>query len=182
MNNDDWREFIQGNNHSLSRLYEPYFQPLLFVALKYVRNTEIAQDITSELFLSLLETDVRTRNEKWGEIKNVKAFLSTIINCRAIDYIKIEQNRKHIIQNKHLQNQTTNDSINDDLEQLSYCINKLTSEEQKIIKLHLSGYKNQEIAQNQTYTEKTIRNKLSLSRKKLIYLWNNLIFILLWQL
>jgi RNA polymerase sigma-70 factor (ECF subfamily) len=177
-----WDAFIQGDNESLALLYTPYFEILLFTALKYVKNKEIAQDITSELFTSLLETDITTRQTKWNQIRDIQAFLSTIIKCRALDHLKQEKNRQRL-RNEHL---TSNNEINekqkDELEHLNICILQLPLEEQKLIKLHLAGYKNEEIAEKQNYSEKTVRNKLSLSRKKLIYLWKNLILILLWQL
>ena len=182
LHNENWQEFIGGNNHSLSKLYEPYFQSLLFIALKYVRNKDVAQDITSELFLTLLDSDVETRNEKWGQIKDVKAFLTTIIKCRALDYLKIQQNRSRILENQQFNNTLVHESLNEDLEHLKICINKLPLDEQELLKLHLFGYKNLEIAENLNRSEKTVRNKLSASRKKLIYLWNNLIFVLLCQL
>jgi len=58
----------------------------------------------------------------------------------------------------------------------------LPLKEQQLLQLHLAGYNNEEIAERKNYYEKTVRNKLSLTRKKLIYLWKNLILILLWQL
>ena len=94
-----WEEFIQGNNAALTFVYEPLFQPLLFVALKYVRNSEVAQDITSELFTSLLETDIIIRQTKWSQIRDISAFLSTIIKCRALDHLKLVKNRQRLNEN-----------------------------------------------------------------------------------
>ena len=182
MEDNHWIEFLQGNNQALSKVYETYFQPLLFVALKYVRNTEVAQDITGELFTILLETDVQIRQEKWSQIRDVKAFLSTIIKCRALDHLKIQQNRNRILVNTPEFHTHSHEQYNDELVHLTTCIERLPTDEQALIQLHLSGYKNQEIAENLSYSEKTVRNKLSASRKKLIYLWKNLIILLLWQL
>ena len=72
---EHWEDFIHGNNAALTFVYEPLFEPLLFVALKYVRNTEVAQDITSDLFTSLLETDITVRQTKWSQIRDIQAFL-----------------------------------------------------------------------------------------------------------
>ncbi len=182
MHKKHWEEFIAGNNAALTFVYEPLFQPLLFVALKYVRNTEVAQDITSELFTSLLETDITIRQSKWSQIRDIPAFLSTIIKCRALDHLKQEKNRQRLL-NKNLTNTSfTDEKRKEELAYLHVCIVQLPLEEQELVALHLAGYKNEEIAEKQNYSEKTVRNKLSLSRKKLIYLWKNLILILLWQL
>ena len=182
MHKKHWEEFIAGNNAALTFVYEPLFQPLLFVALKYVRNTEVAQDITSELFTSLLESDIADRQSKWGQIRDIQAFLSTIIKCRALDHIKVEQNRRRLCDENLTNPIFTDEKRKEELAHLNVCILQLSLEEQKLVQLHLAGYKNDEIAEKQNYSEKTVRNKLSLSRKKLIYLWKNLILILVWQL
>ena len=179
---EHWEDFIHGNNAALTFVYEPLFEPLLFVALKYVRNTEVAQDITSELFTSLLETDITVRQTKWSQIRDIQAFLSTIIKCRAIDHIRQEKNRHRL----RLENLTTPhytyEKRKEELDHLNICILKLPLEEQQLLQLHLAGYNNEEIAERKNYNEKTVRNKLSLTRKKLNYLWKNLILILLWQI
>jgi DNA-directed RNA polymerase specialized sigma24 family protein len=41
----------------------------------------------------------------------------------------------------------------------------------------LDGFKNEEIAQKQNLTEKTVRNKLSISRKKMEKVLKSFIFI-----
>jgi RNA polymerase sigma factor (sigma-70 family) len=177
-----WEAFINGDNESLTALYSPYFESLFFTALKYVKNIESAQDITSELFTSLLETDITIRQTKWNQIRDIQAFLSTIIKYRALDHIKQAKNRDRIRNENLVTNFYTDEKQKEELAHLRACIQRLTEEEQNLIQLHIEGYKNDEIAQKQNYSEKTVRNKLSLSRKKLIYLWKNLILILLWQL
>ena len=39
-----------------------------------------------------------------------------------------------------------------------------------------------QIGEKFNYSEKTVRNKLSLSRKKLVYFWKNLILLVLWKI
>jgi RNA polymerase sigma factor (sigma-70 family) len=179
---EHWEDFIHGNNAALTFVYEPLFEPLLFVALKYVRNTEVAQDITSDLFTSLLETEIAVRKTKWSQIRDIQAFLSTIIKCRAIDHIRQEKNRQRL-RNENLTTPFYTDvKQKEELDHLNVCILKLPIEEQQLLQLHLAGYNNEEIAERKNYNEKTVRNKLSLTRKKLNYLWKNLILILLWQI
>ena len=179
---EHWEKFIHGENEALSQIYEPLFQPLLLLAVKYVKNPETARDITSELFASLLETDPPTRLSKWSQIRDIKSFLSTIIKCRTIDHIRTQQSRLRLLRkNETLQHQLTSDKTTE-LEHLKMCINALSIEEKQLMELHLAGFKNEEIAEQKNYTEKTIRNKLSASRKKLIYLWKNLILAVLCQL
>jgi DNA-directed RNA polymerase specialized sigma24 family protein len=47
-------------------------------------------------------------------------------------------------------------------------LNELPDQEKEIIGLHLDGFNNHELADLFHLSEKTIRNKLSLSRKKML--------------
>jgi RNA polymerase sigma-70 factor (ECF subfamily) len=53
----------------------------------------------------------------------------------------------------------------------------LSPKEQEIFQLHLDGYKNEEIAEKQKLTEKTVRNKLSISRKKMEKVLKSFLFL-----
>jgi len=179
---EHWEKFIHGENEALSHIYEPLFQPLLFLAIKYTKNPEIARDLTGELFASLLETEPPTRISKWSQIRDIKSFLSTIIKCRAIDHVRSQQTRIRLLRQNETWQHQLNSDLTTELEHLRMCINALSVEEQQVMELHLAGFKNEEIAEQKNYTEKTIRNKLSASRKKLIYIWKNLILVVLCQL
>lgn len=173
---EKWKEFIKGNDLALASLYEALFQPLLFISVKYTRDLEISRDLISELFTTLLETSIEDRVTKWQEVREIKAFLTIIIRNKSIDAIRTKTNRDKL-GNDWIKNQATKteiEYIND--EYTDQCISLLNDDEKQLILLHLEGYKNQEISEKFNYSEKTIRNKLSLSRKKLVYIWKNLIF------
>ena len=179
---DKWSEFVKGNNIALAGLYETLFQPLLFISLKYTHDSEISNDIISELFTTLLESSLEDRSTKWKEVREVKAFLTVIIKNKSIDAIRIKTNRDKL-GNDWIKNQTTKIEIAYIYEEFTeQCISHLNEKEKQLILLHLDGYKNQEIGEKFNYSEKTVRNKLSLSRKKLVYFWKNLILIVLWKI
>jgi DNA-directed RNA polymerase specialized sigma24 family protein len=75
---------------------------------------------------------------------------------------------------------TTNYSSQELNEELYYVIQQLPLKEQELIQLHLSGYKNDEIAIMHQQSEKSVRNRLSESRNKLRILWKkNYLWIVL---
>ena len=179
---EKWIEFVNGNNLSLVNLYNDIFQNLLFVSVKYTRDLEISRDIVSELFVSLLETSLEDRTEKWLEVREISAFLTIIIKNKSIDAIRTKNNQDKLRTN-WIKKQTTKTEIEFINEEFTdQCISHLNDIEKKLILLHIEGYKNQEIGEKFNFSEKTVRNKLSLSRKKLVYFWKNLILLIIWKI
>jgi RNA polymerase sigma factor (sigma-70 family) len=179
---EKWIEFINGNDLALARLYEDLFQPLLFVSIKYTHDLEISRDIISELFTTLLETSLEDRSVKWKEVREIKAFLIILIRNKSIDAIRTRTNRSKLC-NDWIKNQKTETEIGYIIEEYTeQCLSHLNKDEKSLILLHLEGYKNQEIGKKFNYSEKTVRNKLSLSRKKLVYIWKNLIILIVWKI
>jgi RNA polymerase sigma factor (sigma-70 family) len=176
-----WKQYIEGDNQILGELYRPMFRKLFFVAFKYTQNEDTSFDLVQDLFTTLLHTPVTERTDKWKDIQNVEGFLVVLIKCKALDRLKVTRNRTRILNEKHLKESPfQTDSINDDLEQLDKIISMLTTKEQTIIRLHLEGYKNAEIAEEQNISEKSIRNRLSESRNKIKLLWKrSYIFIVI---
>jgi RNA polymerase sigma factor (sigma-70 family) len=167
-----WQQYIEGDNQKLGELYLPMFRKLYFVAFKYTQNEDTSSDLVQDLFTSLLDTPIYERKDKWNDIHNIEGFLIILIKCKALDWLKVTRNRTRILNEKHLKESPfQTDSVNDDLEQLDKIISMLTPKEQTIIRLHLEGYKNAEIAEEQNISEKSIRNRLSESRNKLKILW-----------
>ncbi len=179
---EKWNEFIEGNNLALASLYETLFQPLLFISIKYTRDLEISRDLISELFTTLLETSISDRATKWQEVRELKAFLTIIIKNKSIDAVRTKTNRDKL-GNDWIKNQATKTEIKFINEEYTdRCISLLNDDEKELILLHLEGYKNKEIGEKFNYSEKTVRNKLSLSRKKLVYIWKNLIILIVWKI
>jgi RNA polymerase sigma factor (sigma-70 family) len=66
------------------------------------------------------------------------------------------------------------DEKTDIINHLEYCLNELSDEERKLINLHIVGFNNHEIGEKLQISEKTVRNKLSSSRKRIIKLWHQI--------
>lgn len=169
-----WSEYVNGNNFALGKLYASVFESLVFRAIYYTKNPETARDIVSELFVSLIELKPNDRKNRWSETKNVEALLLAITRNKCLDYLKINTGRIRI-----LKRQASTDLIDwqiemDIIKHLKQCLDGLREDERKLMNLHLQGYSNQEIGEKLKIAEKTVRNKLSLSRKRIIKFWHQL--------
>ena len=167
-----WNRFLRGDNEALGELYSDLFEPLVFVSFYYVKNNETARDIVSNLFVSLLVTSVEVRNEKWKSVNKLQAYLATAVKNKSIDYLRSVKNQSEILQLVR-GNSSEEMSLfsNESLDQLS-------NQESKLFQLHLDGYKNEEIADHFTISEKTVRNKLSLTRKKMAAYFKTILFFI----
>lgn len=177
----NWNKYIEGDNSALEELYEDLFQPLLFISIKYTKNIELSRDIVSDIFLFLLEATYIDRQTKWKQVREIDAFLKVIVKNKSIDSVRVNSNRKKIEKDLSFQSNNNSDLEYIITEHFEKSIGQLNEQEQKLIYLYYQGYSNVEIGEQLNYSEKTIRNKLSLSRKKLIYFWKNLILLMLWK-
>lgn len=168
-----WSQFLMGDNHALGELYSELFEPLVFISLFYVKNNESARDIVSDLFVQLISTSLEERKRKWDSVNSCKAYLTIAVKNKSIDYVRKVKNQAAILE------QTSLNSSEDTSDFSADILKVLSSKEQEIFQLHLDGFKNEEIAQKQSLTEKTVRNKLSISRKKMEKVFKSFLFLFL---
>lgn len=164
-----WDRFVQGDDAALGSLYSELFEPLVFVSFYLVKDNDVARDIVGDLFVTLLAEDVKNRKLKWLNVNAVKTYLAAAVRNKSIDYL-----RKYKPQERN----STRIEIEITLEENPFyaeSLNLLNEDEKALFQLHLDGFKNDEIAQNYQVTEKTVRNKLSLSRKKMKSYFNSLL-------
>jgi RNA polymerase sigma factor (sigma-70 family) len=179
---DKWEDFLNGNNCALADLYDELFLPLLFVSIKYTKDKDLSRDIISDIFLSLIETTVELRIEKWKAVREIKSFLIIIVRNKSIDAIRMISNRKQIDKVLTIQQIEYCEQEFLQIDHFDKIISLLNESEKELFELHFDGYSNFEISEQMNYSEKTVRNKLSISRKKLIYFWKNLIILMLWKI
>ena len=173
-NNQFWNDFLHGDNHALGLLYHELFEPLVFVAYHKTKKMEVARDIVSELFVSIISTKMEVRKSKWENIESIHAYLTSAVKNKSIDYLRSEQTNATVLtQISH--NATTTEWIN-----LEEGLNLLPPNETELFQLHLDGYSNTEIAAHKMISEKTVRNKLSLTRKKMAIIYKSFLTLALW--
>jgi RNA polymerase sigma-70 factor (ECF subfamily) len=171
---NSWNEYVNGKNSALGELYASIFEKLVFRGIYYTKNPEIARDIVSEIFVSLMELNKIERQKRLSETKNVEAMLLAVVRNKCLDYLKINAGRLRILENQKSNFVTNIHEEIDIVKHLEKCMDELNLDERGLLNLHLSGFNNHEIGETLQISEKTVRNKLSLSRKRIIKLWHQM--------
>ena len=136
-------------NEQFNRIYDQYIEKIYrFVFLK-VSLQEIAEDITSKVFLKLWES---YKNGK--EIKNPKAFLYKVARNLTIDYYR-EKDRTKVVSGDSIPEMIDIKAdvhefavLNSDIEEIKLAITKLKKDYQDVIIWHyLDDLSAQEIAE-----------------------------------
>ena len=172
-----WQNYLNGDNDALAKLYVNLFEPLVLKAIYYTKKPEIARDIVSSLFVSLLELDKEERLSRWDKIESHQALLLAIVRNKCLDFLKITQNRERINNELFVATNCDVEKI-DMIAHLTTCIQELKPDEKQLVELHLQGYSNDEISLKLNLSEKTVRNKLSLTRKSIWKLWHQMILLI----
>lgn len=172
-----WQNYLNGDNDALAKLYVNLFEPLVLKAIYYTKKPEIARDIVSSLFVSLLELDKEERLSRWDKIESHQALLLAIVRNKCLDFLKITQNRERINNELFVETNCDVEKI-DMIAHLTTCIQELKPDEKQLVELHLQGYSNDEISLKLNLSEKTVRNKLSLTRKSIWKLWHQMILLI----
>ena len=180
---NSWNEYVNGNNSALGELYAAIFEKLVFRAIYYTKNPETARDIVSELFVSLIELNSNERKKRWEQTLNPEFLLLAIVRNKCLDFLKIESGRLRILKQQESTDLIDLQKENDIIKHLEQCLDELKEDERKLMNLHLNGFNNHEIGNTMQISEKTVRNKLSLSRKRIIKLWHQLSLLIyfLWS-
>jgi RNA polymerase sigma-70 factor (ECF subfamily) len=169
----NWSLFVAGDNESISLIYKQLLPQLLFIAYRYLKNQEKAQDAVADVFEKLITMDVSERREKLSGVDDkLDVFFKVIVKNRCINYINIEKNRKGIL--KHLgflrggsiyPNELQNDDLNLMLELLPL-------RQKEVLMLNLKGFKNDEISEQLGISINTVKNTLVNSKKKIKEIYN----------
>ena len=172
-----WQNYLNGDNDALAKLYVDLFETLVLKAIYYTKNPEVARDIVSSLFVSLIELPHEERWKRWECIENHQALLIAIVRNKCLDYLKITQNRERINNDLFVETSSEVEKI-DMIAHLTACIQELKQNEKQLVELNLQGFSNDEISLKLNLSKKTVRNKLSLTRKSIWKLWHQMILLI----
>jgi RNA polymerase sigma factor (sigma-70 family) len=176
-----WFKYIEGDNQALGQLYELFFERLVFKAIYYTKNPEVARDIVSGLFVYLIETPKEMRLEKWSKHSQFELLLTTIVKNKCLDYLKSYQ-VKNIKSTNGLtiEPKLQSENMSSLRKEIDESLQLLKEDERLFFQAHLNGFSNEELAQTFQINEKTVRNRLSLTRKQLAKIWWQSFLIMLW--
>lgn len=167
--------YAQGNNDVVGILYKELFGQLVFFAYSFVKVKEIAADLVSGVFEQLLNIkDTNTRKSFDVDETHFINIMHLIVKNKCLDYLKIKNNRQRILaENLNIFKRFSVNEMEQvfNAEALKLLKNELSAQQQKILSLHLEGFDNHEIAQNLSLSYNTVRNTLSVSKKRARQLW-----------
>jgi RNA polymerase sigma-70 factor (family 1) len=151
--------FNRGNEKAFYTLYKQLYPSIFTMANKMVANTQEAQDICTESFVKLFQTE-----EKFESIQNLKAFLFRITRNACLDALKKEE--RHSLRHKELLYLMENkenifrQEVEAELMELLYAsIENLPKKCRNVFKLTLIGLTYEEIAAHLNISESTVRNQ-----------------------
>ena len=85
-NLDDYtliESYLKGNDASLEALVQRYLKPMYGFVFSYVKDAQVAEDVTQEIFLKVWKN-----LKKIEKNKNFKSWLYTVAKNTALDYLK----------------------------------------------------------------------------------------------
>ena len=92
----------QGDKESMRSLYEEYYAFVYFTALSYLKNKVVAEDLASEIFVSLFTKEIE-------EVQNPKTFLYVMTANKAKNILKAKNNNNKEINLDEISDCTASD-------------------------------------------------------------------------
>ncbi|MEX1063206.1 MAG: RNA polymerase sigma-70 factor [Balneolaceae bacterium] len=138
----------EGCSESFEKIYERYHRPLFFMAKKYLKDQELAEDAVQDIFVKLWE-----KRDTLDASRSVKGFLFTMLKNHLLNVIR-DQKKKIIsvykvdVENLLHSGQTDDDIIYKDYQNLvKRGLNELPDRKREVFELKISGYSNAQIAE-----------------------------------
>lgn len=151
--------FNNGNEKAFYILYKQLYPSIVTLASQIVADKQEAQDICTESFIKLFQTE-----EKFESIQNLKAFLFKITRNACLDVLRKEE--RHSFHQKELlylmenKEDVFRKEVEAELVQLVYAsIENLPKKCRNIFKLTLKGLSYEEIAAHLKISTSTVRNQ-----------------------
>lgn len=135
-----------GDEVEFKRLYQLYFPHFLSFAFSYIKDKEVCSDLVQDVFISYWE-----KSTDFSDIISLKVFFYRSIRNKCLNEIRDKQS-KYFIEIEELHELSSKDHLEEHIirEELAVIVRqeiaKLTPQEQKILRLSLTGKTNQEIA------------------------------------
>jgi len=179
ISNQNISKYCNGDNEGLSLFYKAELNGMVFYAYSFVKDKETALDVVTDVFQSMLSFNIQERKSRFDLTStHFRNTLYLILRNKCLDHIKIEVNRKRILEEKFRLNGTVDLVSKNNAEEVfvSDSFNNLLGElgrrQKRVLQLHLDGFDNNEIAEKLEISYNTVRNTLSTSKKRVKDLWS----------
>lgn len=144
------REIDARNLDALGLLFDRYSGMVYTLAFKMLQHSQEAEDLTQEIFLSIWE-----RSTYQSERGTFRSYLMTKTRSRAIDRLRVRQNRRRILQqwqsSLSLGGQSSNSldrvASAEQKEAINFALAQLSPQYREVLELgYFGGYSQSEIA------------------------------------
>ncbi len=140
-------------------LYRKYCDGMYAVAMRFVKNSDDAEDVLQEAFIKAFQKI----HQFEGEV-TFGAWLKRIVINKSIDFLKSKKERMIPLEEQYLQvvdDDNWNVSASISLEQVQEAIENLSGKYKYVVLMYLvEGFDHQEISQVLNITETTCRTRL----------------------
>ena len=142
--------YYEGDDAIINAFFLTYGESLVHFATAILNDTSKAKDAVQDVLMKLLETPVELRSEKFRpNPSNVLGALKMRVRNRAIDLIR-QQSRHREVNIQTLFSLEGKDNLNNHFlinDELKMAVRVLEPLEHNVLRSHLEGYSNQEIAE-----------------------------------
>ena len=134
-----------GDIKAIETLFKEFYPSMCAIAIRFVSDKDVAQDIVQEVFIKLWE-----KRTSYEEIPNLKTFLYVSIKNLCFNYLRDKKetidytNQEVINREYHFKNRLIEEET---YRIVSHAIDSLPPQSSKIIKMCLEGKQNKEIAE-----------------------------------
>ncbi len=147
----------QGSNKAQFEIYKLYYKGMYNVSLRMVKNSQEAEDVIQEAFLSAFE-----KLETWSEEVSFGSWLKKIVINKSLDYLKKRKMQFTELEGKEPVNNENNtedfEIISLKVEEIKRAVNNLPEKYRIITLMFLfEGYSHDEISEITGITPETSR-------------------------
>ncbi|MBT30405.1 MAG: RNA polymerase subunit sigma-70 [Thalassobius sp.] len=177
-NNEDSnliKQLINGEEWAFTQTFEKYSSQVFYIALKYLKNKELAEDVVQETFIRVWNNRTTLK-----PTESLKPFIVTISKRLILNIIRNEKRKilKHveILASQNPNKNFTEQSIfyNETNNQLKSAINKLPEKRKQVFELKVKeGLSNEEIAKKLGISVNTVKVQYSKALQQIRELLNN---------
>lgn len=157
----------KGQTNAFAQFYTLYFQKLILVSDKYVKDVFIAEEIVQDTFLKIWEAPESLEN-----VKSVKSYLYKAVINASLNHLSRQKNIEH--HHEKIASEFSEEyllNLDEESELIVFLrkeIDKLPTKCQKIFKMNrFDGLKYREIAGILNISERTVENHISNALKYL---------------
>lgn len=158
---------IRHSNEAYEYLYVRYYAALKVYCLNYLDNEQEAEDIVQEIFVNLLDVEIKFNTEEelrmylYRSVKN--KIISSIRHLEVCNKYTIEMQAKNDIESHFYEEMIKKDVSST----LHYAISQLSPRCAQVMELFLEGYNQTEIAKRLCIKVDTVNEYKAISKKKM---------------